>query len=110
MRLGLIDRLRRLARWRDPAGRHRMDASARAAAPQAPPSGPRGPGAGQAERKKLENDIRIQHKVLTDLRVNVLNNLKTLEQQYRQLQPQVAQAYADLEAFEKLSGWKVWKR
>jgi hypothetical protein len=34
MRLGLIDRLRRLARWRETAGRHRIDVASRNAAPQ----------------------------------------------------------------------------
>jgi hypothetical protein len=45
MRLGLIDRLRRLVRWRDPAGRHRMEASPRVAARAASPRGSGEPAA-----------------------------------------------------------------
>ncbi|HEY4326628.1 MAG TPA: hypothetical protein VGN20_21765 [Mucilaginibacter sp.] len=60
-------------------------------------------------RKRLEIDIRVQHNTVSNLRVTIQNTLKTLEQQHQQMHPKVAQAYADLGAFEELMSWRFLK-
>jgi len=61
------------------------------------------------KRKKLENDIRREHKTITDLRANILVSLRTLEAQYQQMLPKIAQAQLDFDAFEDLAKWRIFK-
>jgi len=61
------------------------------------------------KRKKMENDIRKIHSTITSLRANILSSCQTLELQYKQMLPKVAQAQLDLDAFETLAKWRILK-
>ncbi|WP_295667871.1 hypothetical protein [uncultured Mucilaginibacter sp.] len=61
------------------------------------------------QRKKLENEIRKEHTTLTNIHSGIRVSLQLLEHQYQQLLPKVAQAQLDLDAFENLVHWRIFK-
>ena len=65
-------------------------------------------GLGQ-RRNKLENDIRKEYTTLSNIHSAILVSLQMLEEQYKQMLPKVAQAQLDLDAFENLVHWRIFK-